>query len=89
MILEEKKNNNAGISNFPVLSDSLFAGLPSYSIKAPHATTISQAKAATTLRKKVPPPKSANMRITPSAKGKQQTVQPPQQSEKHEQTRTR
>lgn len=62
-ILEEKKKMNKGISNFPILSNSLFARMPSCSIKAHHATHTTKAKAATTFKKKEQP-KSGKLPIT-------------------------
>lgn len=78
-LLEEKKKNNVDISNFHVLSESFFVGLPSCSNKAPHATNIIKAKATSTLKKKVQP-KSSKIPITSIAKEEHQTMQPPKQS---------
>lgn len=77
-ILEEKKKNNEGVSDFPVLSDSFFAELPSHSMKVPHITRINDAKPASSLTKKIQP-EFGKIPIISKEKGKQQTVQPPTQ----------
>lgn len=80
LILEEKEKNNINISNFPILSESFFLGLPSCSLLAPHVAIVCKSKEEPPLNKKLLPKSTKKVPISSPAQGKQKTPQPPKKS---------